>query len=57
MNGQLKGTAMKTRLTCPCGERIVGVDEDDLVAKTQAHLAKAHPGLEYDREQILFIAM
>jgi hypothetical protein len=57
MNGSLKGTAMKTRLTCPCGERIVGVDEDDLVARTQAHLAEAHPGLEYDRESILFIAM
>jgi len=48
---------MKTRLTCPCGERIVGVDEDDLVEKTQAHLSEVHPGLEYDREQILFIAM
>jgi len=48
---------MKTRLTCPCGERIVGVDEDDLVERTQAHLTEAHPGLEYDRESILFIAM
>lgn len=47
---------MKTRLTCPCGERIVAVDEDELVALTQAHLAEAHPGLEYDRESILFIA-
>jgi hypothetical protein len=47
---------MKTRLTCPCGERIVAVDEDELVAQTQAHLAQAHPGLEYDRESILFIA-
>ena len=47
---------MKTRLTCPCGASIVGTDEDDLVEKTQAHLAESHPGLEYDREQILFIA-
>jgi hypothetical protein len=47
---------MKTRLTCPCGERMVGSDEDELVARTQAHLAEAHPFLEYDREQILFIA-
>jgi predicted small metal-binding protein len=47
---------MKTRLTCPCGFAIVGEDEDDLVAKTQAHLTEAHPGMEYDREQILFIA-
>jgi len=47
---------MKTRLTCPCGQQIVGSDEDDLVVGTQAHLAEAHPFLEYDREQILFIA-
>jgi hypothetical protein len=47
---------MKTRLTCPCGTQIVGTDEDDLVEKTQAHLAEVHPGMEYDREQILFVA-
>lgn len=47
---------MKTRLTCPCGTSIVGTDEDDLVEKTQEHLAEAHPGMEYDREQILMIA-
>jgi hypothetical protein len=47
---------MKTRLTCPCGTQIVGTDEDDLVEKTQAYLAEVHPGMEYDREQILFIA-
>ncbi len=47
---------MKTRLTCPCGASIVGTDEDDLVEQTQAHLKESHPGLEYDREQILFIA-
>lgn len=47
---------MKTRLNCPCGEYIVGTDEDDLVAKVQAHLAAEHPGREYDRESILFMA-
>ena len=47
---------MKTRLTCPCGVSIVGTDEDDLVEKTQAHLKESHPGMEYDRDQILFIA-
>lgn len=47
---------MKTRLTCPCGTTVVGQDEDDLVALTQEHLAAEHPGLEYDRDQILFIA-
>lgn len=47
---------MKTRLTCPCGTAIVAQDEDDLVAQTQEHLAAEHPGMEYDRDQILFIA-
>jgi predicted small metal-binding protein len=43
-------------LDCPCGTRIVGTDEDDLVAKVQEHLAKEHPGREYSRDQILFMA-
>jgi hypothetical protein len=47
---------MKTRLTCPCGEEIQGVDEDELVAKTQQHLVEKHPGMHYEREEILFIA-
>ncbi|GAA2878935.1 DUF1059 domain-containing protein [Pseudonocardia halophobica] len=47
---------MKTRLNCPCGEQIQGTDEDDLVAKTQAHLKEKHPGHEYSRDEILFIA-
>lgn len=48
---------MKTRLTCPCGTVLVGVDEDDLVAQAQEHLAKVHPGKDYSREHILFMAM
>jgi len=47
---------VKTRLECPCGERIVGDDEDDLVAKAQQHLAAQHPGRDYDRDMILFMA-
>ena len=47
---------MKTHLNCPCGEAITGNDEDDLVDKAQAHLAEAHPGREYDRDSILFMA-
>ncbi len=47
---------MKTRLNCPCSLQIVGTDEDDLVAKVQAHLAEEHPGRDYDREAILFMA-
>ena len=47
---------MKTRLTCPCGEVVKGQDEDELVERAQAHLADAHPGREYDRDMILFMA-
>ncbi|MFC7425331.1 DUF1059 domain-containing protein [Nocardia tengchongensis] len=47
---------MKTRLNCPCGEYIRGTDEDDLVGKTQAHLAANHPDHDYTRDEILFIA-
>lgn len=47
---------MKTRLTCPCGETIRAEDEDTLVELTQAHLAEAHPGMTYGRDEILFIA-
>jgi predicted small metal-binding protein len=43
-------------LICPCGEHIVGKDDDELVEKARAHLAAAHPGHEYTREQILFMA-
>ncbi|MEN0135501.1 MAG: DUF1059 domain-containing protein [Rhodococcus sp. (in: high G+C Gram-positive bacteria)] len=46
----------KTRLTCPCGTAITGMDEDDLVARTQVHLTESHPGMEYSRDEILFIA-
>lgn len=47
---------MKTVLDCPCGERIAGNGEDDLVARAQQHLAAVHPELHYDREDILFMA-
>jgi hypothetical protein len=47
---------MKRTLDCPCGERIRGENEDDLVEKAQAHLAERHPDLEYSRDEILFMA-
>ena len=49
---------MKTTLDCPCGERIKGVDEDDLVEKAKQHLKDKHPDLVdvYEREHILFMA-
>jgi hypothetical protein len=45
-----------TRLTCPCGETIEGKDEDELVELTRQHLGETHPGMEYGRDEILFIA-
>lgn len=47
---------MKTHLTCPCGEAMVGKDEDDLVVIVQKHLSDVHPGMDYDRDAILFMA-
>ena len=47
---------MKTRVSCPCGTVIKGEDEDDLVEKTQAHLAEQHPGMSYGRDESLFNA-
>jgi len=47
---------MKTRLTCPCGEIVRAENEDQLVELTQQHLADAHPGMTYGRDEILFIA-
>jgi hypothetical protein len=46
-------------LRCPCGEEITAADDDDLVIKAQAHLARAHPDRagEYEREHILFMAL
>jgi predicted small metal-binding protein len=47
---------MKRNLKCPCGVLIQGVDEDDLVDKANEHLREEHPQLQYEREQILFMA-
>lgn len=46
----------KKVLDCPCGTRIMGETEDDLVEKAQQHLKDRHPGLEYSRDEILFMA-
>jgi hypothetical protein len=51
----MTGTA-KTRLQCPCGEFLQGTDEDDMVEKAQQHLKERHPDLEYERDEILFMA-
>ena len=47
---------VKTRIQCPCGETIVGQDEDSLVELTNAHLNEQHDGRTYDREMILMMA-
>jgi predicted small metal-binding protein len=47
---------VKKTLECPCGQTIHGTDEDDLVAKANEHLRVEHPGREYSREEILFMA-
>jgi predicted small metal-binding protein len=47
---------MKAQLDCPCGEHIVGDNEDDLVEKVNRHVAKKHPGHEYSRQPILSMA-
>jgi len=47
---------MAKTLRCPCGTVINAADEDELVALTQEHLAAEHPGREYTRDEILFMA-
>ena len=46
----------KRTLDCPCGVRLRGQDEDDLVEQAQQHLKDKHPGREYSRDEILFMA-
>ena len=48
---------MSLRLTCPCDTTISGETDDELVVLVQEHLAAEHPGREYSREEILFLAM
>ncbi|MCX0273716.1 DUF1059 domain-containing protein [Nocardia fusca] len=47
---------MKTRLNCPCGEHLTGATEDELVDVVRKHLTENHPGHDYSRDEILFIA-
>jgi hypothetical protein len=45
-------------LTCPCGERLTGDTEDDIVEVAFAHLREKHPDMadNYERDHILFMA-
>lgn len=47
---------VKTRLNCPCGEHLTGATEDELVDVVRKHLTENHPGHDYSRDEILFIA-
>ena len=51
-----EGEVIKTHLNCPCGEVIVGADEDQLVSNVQEHLTKVHPGREYSKDEILIMS-
>ena len=46
-------------LTCPCGTRLVGASEDEIVDVSLAHLAAEHPDMadSYAREHVLFMAV
>lgn len=46
-------------LTCPCGSRLVGGSEDEIVDVSFAHLAEQHPEMAdaYEREHVLFMAV
>ena len=46
-------------LQCPCGARLSGATEDEIVEVSQAHLEELHPDLadSYERHHILFMAV
>ncbi|MCZ4521756.1 DUF1059 domain-containing protein [Rhodococcus ruber] len=44
-------------LRCPCGTTVRGANDDDLVEMAQQHLAEKHPGRNYSRDEILFMAI
>jgi hypothetical protein len=43
-------------LDCPCGERLRGESEDEIVEVSLGHLGEKHPDMEYEREHVLFMA-
>lgn len=45
-------------LVCPCGTRLKGASEDEIVEVGFAHLGEEHPDMagSYEREHILFMA-
>jgi hypothetical protein len=45
-------------LTCPCGEKLTGATEDEIVEVSFGHLRDMHPDMadSYEREHILVMA-
>jgi hypothetical protein len=45
-------------LNCPCGDRLTGATEDEIVEISFCHLREKHPDMadDYEREHILFMA-
>jgi hypothetical protein len=45
-------------LSCPCGVTLTGLDEDEIVEVSFAHLRDVHPELadRYEREDVLAMA-
>ena len=45
-------------VNCDCGTTVRGIHDDDLVAKVEDHVEKAHPEMQgqMSREQILAMA-
>ena len=55
-SGEWQAVHVKTRIQCPCGEVVVGKNEDELVELTNKHLSEQHDGRTYDRDMILMMA-
>jgi hypothetical protein len=49
---------MAMQVNCPCGETVVGENEDELVTNVEAHVGDKHPEMvgTMSREQILGMA-
>ncbi len=58
MSGTSEAPQFHYVLDCPCGERLTGDTEDDIVDVSLAHLRREHPDKAdgYEREHILFMA-
>ena len=47
---------MAKSLTCPCGELIIGANDDAFVSAVDAHLQAVHEGRTYPASMILQMA-